>query len=317
MFGERDFGGFQKVKIKSDPMIAAGRSLKIITALKLIEIAAYELDDLLRAVDRPLNELEFALAEVAHDDNFWLLIDAKYGEGELTTYRLDVPPGRRRGFVQGFADQSAYIYTVKHEWDPYVPFLTFEPEITIGLREITYPDVAPRLYKQTFAVGPDETGIQYMGIQINNIEPTRGSYGYAWGFYYDFYLVHYPNNVPRRTCLFESANDSHAAYGKVIDDLAMQIHFICHKGMDFDVPPEDIGFLINEINCIPSQLSLDDIKAHLLQTFTNEDPISLKIFPDDGILNAFEYLIDIYNIMPDDRVNVGLTFNINISQLRF
>lgn len=298
-------------------MLSGTGPLKLRAALVLIEAANYELDDLLRVVGEPLNTVEFALAEAAHDDDFWLLIDAKYCDRELMTTRLDVPPRKRRLFVQGYADQRAYIYTVKHEWDPPIPFLTFEPEITIGLREITYREVAPRLHERTFAVGPDESGIQYMGIQINNLEPTRGCYGFAWGFYYDFYRVHYPNKVPRSVCFFESADDSEVAYDKIINDLASQIHRICHDGMDFYVPPEDIGFLIDEEHCIPSQLSLADINAHLLQTFTNQEPRSLKMFSDDGTLHAFGYTVEIYNIMPDDGVNVGLEFQINISQLRF
>lgn len=290
-------------------------SLKFQSCLKLMETAEYNLGELILAIRSPRNHSEFVLRDVAIDSEFWLLIDSMYCEGHLTSWRFDVPPNKRRCFVEGFLARKVFIYSLKHEWDPDIPVLTIAKDVIIGERDITYPEAAKALHDKTFS-NLEESGVQFYPVQLTNLEAISGCYGFAWGFSYQFYRVYHPDKLPRRTCLFKSTNDSLECYNRMLDNLAAHIHYICRNGLDFDVPPQYIGFLIDGEEMLPSKLSLDDIREHLLQTFTREDPISLTLFSEDGTLRAVEYLVDVYNIYPDNE-NVGIEFHIDISQLKF
>lgn len=154
--------------------------------MKLIETANYQLADLLRAIDNPINDVEFAVAEAAHDDDFWLLIDAKYGEGELMTYRLDVPPNKRKLFVKGFSEQRAFIYELKQHWEIEIPFSLVDEKIVIGYREDTHWEVRQNLRHKTMNSNHEEVCIGYVPLQICNLEASVSCLGFAWDLSYEF-----------------------------------------------------------------------------------------------------------------------------------
>jgi hypothetical protein len=291
-------------------------SLKLQSCVKLMETADYSFVELMGVINWPQNNREFSLRDASTDPDFWLLIDSIYCESQLTLWRFDVLPERRRYFVEGFLAKRVFIYTVKHDWDLQIPTLTVSDDIIIGERNITYPQVADALHKRTMDPTVNKNNFQYVPIQLVNLEATQGSYGYAWEFSYQFYRVYYPDKLPRRTCLFKSKEDSLDYYNRMIDNLSAHIHYICHDGLDFDVPPHNLGFLIDGEDLIPSKLGLIDIREHLLQVFNNERTIDLTKFSSDGTLHCNGYILEVYNIY-DDGENVGIEFQIDVSQLKF
>lgn len=128
--------------------------------------------------------------------------------------------------------------------------------------------------------------------------------------------MYYPDEHPKRVCLFKPEDDSAKMYDRVIDNLAHHIYNITCSDVDFYVPASDLGFVTRDDEIIPSRLIIPEIKSHLLRTFAQEDVVGPAIFSDDGVLRTFEYVISIYNIMPDGQ-NVGLQIDIDICQLRF
>lgn len=297
-------------------MLTGTGPLKLRAALVLMESANYELDDLLRAVVEPMNSFEFALAEAAHDDDFWVLIDAKYCEGELMTYRLDVPRSKRRSFVEGYAEQRAYIYELKQYWEIDVPFSILDEKIVIGYREDTHWEIWQNLRHKIMNSNHEEDCVGYVPLQICNLAASVGCLGFAWELSYEFGWMYYPDEHPKRVCLFNPEDDSVSMYDRVIDNLSLHIYNITCNDVDFYVPANDLGFVTRDDEIIPSRLTIPEIKSHLLKTFSEEDAISPTIFSNDGVLRTFEYTISIYNIMPDGQ-NVGLRIDIDICQLRF
>lgn len=288
-------------------MLQGVGSLKIRAVLKVIELMGDDLDAVLRIVNQAETTNEFLIAEVAHSDDFWLAIDAKFCGGGLTTCRLDLSPEKWRSYVEGYALKTTYIYPIRRNWN--LSVLEFHDEMLMGIRDITRSDFLTKLIIRA----PDDMndGIDYAAVETNSLKVTPGCLGFMLEIFYFNKAPIRGGHTLEQTILFdkEKLNDG---YNSMMKLAAAELFAISRRHFDLSVDAHHTGFKRAGV-IVPSKLEQVDIEQHLTNAFA-EDGL-LSIFKETNEMHFRQEHIVIRGLFDGKELN--LVIYVTISQLRF